>query len=52
MCKFDDNSLYLYDWFIDDLVTYIPPEEKIESRCHDICIVNKPLFLDELFKDK
>ena len=52
VCKFDDDSLYLDDLFRDDLVTYTSPEEKVESCCEDVCIIEKPLFLDELFKDE
>ena len=52
VCKFDDDSLYLDDLFRDDLVTYAPLEEKVESCCEDICIIDEPLFFDELFKDK
>ena len=29
-----------------------PPEEKVESCCENVCIVDEPLFLDELFKDE
>jgi len=34
------------------LVTYTHHEEKIESCCEDICVVDEPLFLDELFKNE
>ena len=44
VCKFDDDSLCLDDLFRDDLVTYTPPGEKIESCCEDVCIVDEPLF--------
>jgi len=50
VCKFDDDSRYLDDLFRDDLVTYTPPDEKVESCCEDICTVDDPLFLDELFR--
>ena len=50
--KFDDDSLCLDDLFRYDLVTYTPPEEKIESCCEDVCIADEPLFIDELFKDE
>jgi len=48
VCKFDDDSLCLDDLFRDDLVTYTPPEEKIESCCEDVRIVDEPLFLNKL----
>ena len=50
--KIDDDSLSLDDLFRDNFVTYTPPEEKVESCCEDVCIVDEPLFLDELFKDE
>ena len=52
VCKFDDDSLCLDDLFRDDLVTYTPLEDKIESYYEDVCIVDEALFLDELFKDE
>ena len=52
VCKFDDDSLYLDDLFRDDLVTYTPPEEKVESCCEDVCMADEPIFLDKLFKDE
>jgi len=36
-----------------EMIAYIyTHEEKIESCCEDIYIVDEPLFLDELFKDE
>jgi len=52
VCKFDDDFLCLDYLFRDDLVTYTPLEEKVESCCEDVCIVDESLFLDALFKDQ
>ena len=38
--------------FREDLDTRTPLKEQIESLCEDVCIVDEPLFIDELFKDE
>ena len=38
--------------FQEDLDIHTSPEEKVDSCCEDVCIVDEPLFLDKLFKDE